>query len=236
MSLLTLIKAVAEKRMVKNEFKVTRSAVPMNLHQGSAVTFGDLDLVLAQADGSIVPTVESNQTVSAVGTYKLFGFDIYHCYLSDGKTFLRLTAKNNQVHEAHLFVSRDEIIPESKEDWEFWLGKYDRPDPTKPLIFSTGLIGWPQFQVDGTTPVVYNRSWVKSSEGVEPVTYTGTITDSMGNVNRVKHEGMEYGRLLTESSSESLLVSLAQVSGQASVDIFVGIPLNLKDIKVFATK
>ena len=53
----------------------------------------------------------------------------------------------------------------------------------------------------------------------------------------IDHEGMEYNRQLTTdatSVTENLLVSVAQVDNSASINIYIGVPLNVKDLKVLA--
>lgn len=252
MSLFTLIKNVAaakfDRATAGPEHKPQRTLVPLGLHQGSAVQIPDLDIALAQADGSIIPSVNATQTITAVGRQSIFGMNVYHCYLSDGKSFLRVVAKNLEVQDVQLFVARDEVVPQSKEDWEFWLGRYQRQvirendgemarDPGRSVLIEAGLIGWPQFQVDGPPAIQYNRAWNPGTEGIEPIEYNETIVDSMGESTRVKHEGMEYVRQIgggENPTTELLLVSMASCGNDASVDIFVGIPLNIRDLKVLA--
>jgi hypothetical protein len=246
MSLFMLIKAVVAKKMNPNDPKPQHTIVPLNLHQGSAVTLPDLDIALAQSDGSIIPNVTSKQTIAAVGTTRLFDLNVFHSYLSDGTSFLRTIADNaGNVKEVTLFTNKDEVIPQTKEDWEFWLGTYQkdganqfvRDSAGKPIMAEFGLIGWPSFQIDGPPPIVYNRAWGASSEGIEPTSYTETIIGLDGSRTVVGHEGMEYSRVLGTAPNlvtEDLMVSLAQIGNQASVSIYIGIPLNIKDLGVLA--
>ena len=241
MGLFTLIRDVTSAKV--NAFtgsgatKPQHTAVPLNLHQGSAVQLPDLDLALAQADGSILPNVLGSQTITAVGKMRIFNLDVFHSYLADGTSFIRTVADGYNVKDVTLFTNKDEIIPATNEDWEFWLGRYQEMTDGSSTLAEAGLIGWPQFQVDGATPIVYNRSWAPSAVGIEPIAYDETIygLDGVGIV--VRHEGMEYSRQLTaeaNSTVESLLVSLAQTENDASVNIYVGIALNSKDLKVLA--
>jgi hypothetical protein len=241
MGLFTLIKDVAAKKYDKltasPEYKPERTPVPMGLHQGTMVELPELDLALAQADGSIMPSIDLTQQITAVGRQAVFGLNVYHAYLSDGSSFLRIIAKNNDVREIQLFTMRDEIIPAAKEDWEFWLGRWGKDSDGNGYMEEYGLIGWPQFQVDGPPQIVYNRAWTPSEAGIEPAQYSETIVAMDGTVNRVKHEACEYVRVIgtgTNPTNELLLVSLAQCGDDASVDIFIGIPLNIKDMKILA--
>ena len=239
MGLFAMIQAVTSAELnslSRAPVKPKHTAVPLNLHQGSAVELPALDLALAQADGSILPNVAERQTITAVGKMRIFGLDVFHSYLADGTSFLRIVADGYTVKEVTLFTNRDEIIPATSEDWEFWLGKYQTADGVSALVES-GLIGWPQFQIDGATPIVYNRTWAPSAVGIEPVSYQESIVGLDGTGFVVNHEGMEYSRVLTADSTgttENLLVSLAQTTDSASVNIYVGVSLNVKDIKILA--
>lgn len=241
MSLFKLIKNVAAKKLDKAtanpEHKPERTPVPMQMHQGSAVQIPELDLALAEADGSILPKVETNQRITSVGTQTIFGQLVYNCYLADGTSFLRVVANRGEAREIYLCVARDEILPQSAQDWEFWLGRWGKDENGKGRMEEFGLIGWPQFQIDGPPQIVYNRAWNPGDSGIQPVAYTETIVDMDGNQHRVKHEAMEYVRTVgggDNPTKESLLVSLASCGNDASVDIFVGIPLTIRDLRIFA--
>ena len=122
--------------------------------------------------------------------------------------------------------------------WEFWLGRYQEAADGSSALVEAGLIGWPQFQVDGANPIVYNRAWGPSAVGIEPISYQETIVGLDGTRIVVNHEGMEYSRQLTAEPNggvENLLVSLAQTENDASVNIYVGVALNVKDLKVLAS-
>lgn len=247
MGVFTLMRDVAKAKLDKlsqgNEPKIERTSVPLGLHQGSAVELPEVELALAQADGSILPQIVLNQTIIAVGSQTLFGKLVYNCYLSDGTSFLRVVTDKGEAKEVTLFTGRDEVHPSSQEDWEFWLGRYAKdstgewvrdPNTGKGVIAEYGLIGWPQFQIDGPPVVVYNRAWNPSNEGTEPVEYTETVVFEDGRIVKVKHEAQEYVRQIG-NIVESLFVTMAQSGNEASIDIFVGIPLTIKDIKVLAS-
>ena len=223
-----------------------RTPAPLNLTQDSAVAFTGFQLVLAEADGSLAGKVATEQMVTAVGKQRIFGLDVYHSYLSDGKSFLRTISRNGTVQELSLFTSKDEIIPQTQADWEFWLGSYQRDSTGEwlrdsngnTLIAEHGLIGWPQFQVDGEPPIVYTRAWGPGPEGTLPISYNEMISTGLeGGDSMVNHESMEYVRQLGDGptvSTESLLVTMSQCNGEASINIFVGIQIDPKDIKVLA--
>lgn len=241
MSLFTLIKNVAAKRldkaMANQEHRPERTPVPMGMHQGSVVQVPELDLALAQADGSILPRVLGDQRIVSVGTQTIFGQQVYNCYLADGTSFLRVVANRNEAREIYLYVARDEILPQTSQDWEFWLGRWGKDEQGRARLEEAGLVGWPQFQIDGPPQIVYNRAWNPGDAGILPVAYTETIVDLDGTMHKVKHEAMEYVRTVgggDNPTRESLLVSLASCGNDASVDIFVGIPLTIRDLRILA--
>ena len=246
-----LSSVVAAKINHKGEVNMskTRTLTPLNLTQDSLVRMDGPEVALAQVDGSIIPNVVGEQRVIAVGKQTIFGLTVYHSYLSDGKSFIRTIVKNDKPTEVTLFSLRDEIVPSSKEDWEFWLGRYQKDSSGnfvrdsltgKAIIAEYGLIGWQQFQVDGPPQIVYNRSWLPSSEGIEPIEYDEEINTGLeGGTSYVHHDSMEYVRLIGEDTSkttELLLVSMLQMNNEASINIFVGINLNSEDIKVLASQ
>lgn len=249
MSLLALLKTVAHNNFSAsaNTPKQFHTTVPLGLTQGSIVSLPDLDLVLAQANGSIVPDVPSTQTVKAVGITVLFGLTIYNCYLSDGKTFIQLITDKNQpskVTSTRLFVSRDEILPQSIEDWEFWLDKYSkdlegnfvRDSNGIAIVEEAGLIGFPEFQIDGTPPIIFAKSWSTGTKS--RVTHTENIIDCNGITVVVKHESAEYFRALEDgSTNEHLFVTVSEVknASDSSVNIFVGIDIDAAKLKIITS-
>ena len=146
MGLFTLIRDVTSAKV--NAFtgsgatKPQHTAVPLNLHQGSAVQLPDLDLALAQADGSILPNVLGSQTITAVGKMRIFNLDVFHSYLADGTSFIRTVADGYNVKDVTLFTNKDEIIPATNEDWEFWLGRYQEMTDGSSTLAEAGFPGF----------------------------------------------------------------------------------------------
>lgn len=245
MGLLSIMGHIARKRSepVGNAAVIDRSRVPLGMHQGSLVDLPDVDIALAQADGSIIRPPVGQQIVTAVGTYRKWNLEIFNCYLGDGLSYIQLITKDGKITEARLWCSRDEILPQTSEDWEFWLGSWQkdsngdflRDKLGNAIRREWGLIGWPQFQVDGPPAIMYNRAWSPGADGVAPVAYTETILDSKGHMTLVEHEAMEYARRLTDAAdavTESLLATMVQDPEGASVNVFIGIPLDHQNLKV----
>ena len=245
MSFLNLFSKVIEAKLnMSDDIKKIHTPTPLNLTQDALVKMDGPDLALAQIDGSIMPNIPEELRVIAVGRQIRWGLSVYHSYLSDNKSFIRTITKDNELIDVMLFTLRDEIIPLTKEDWEFWLGRYQKDSAGefvkdssgKPIMAEYGLIGWPSFQIDGPPQILYNRSWLPSSQGIEPIQfieefYTGLYDGYL----RIQHEAMEYERTPGENSTETLLVSTYQINDDASINIFIGIKLNASDIKVLTS-
>lgn len=236
-------------KVIQNSFnkkpeEIVKTTVPLNLHQGSMIELPIVDLALAEVDGGLVKYPAGQQIVSAVGKYTLWGKTIYNCYFSNQQTFVRLVCDNDNVVSAKVWAVRSEIVPTTKEDWEFWLGSWKKDEEGNfirnengiAIKQEYGLIGWPQFQADTVPPTIYNRSWEpENTNGIDPVQYVETIVDSVGNSSIVKHEAMEYNRTLSDSKIpiiESLLVTAAQSKEGASVNVFIGLTLDHKNLKI----
>lgn len=245
MGLLKILNHMARKKVEQERYptEVTKTKTPLGLHQGSLVDLPDIDIALAQADGSIIHPPKGQQIVTSVGTYRVWNLEVFNCYLSDGRSYVQLVTKSGKLTEARLWCSRDEILPQTTSDWEFWLGSWQKDDRGEfirdangnALRRDWGLIGWHQFQVDGPPAIVYNRAWSPGAEGVSPVAYTETMLDSQGHATVVNHEAMEYSRRLTsavDAVTESLLVTMVQDPEGASVNVFIGIPLYHQNLTV----
>lgn len=246
MTFSNVLKKVINKKLSPADKKqVVKTLVPLGLHQGSMIELPIVDLALAEMDGAIGKYPAGSQVISAVGQYSLWKKNIYNCYL-DQHTFIRLVCDDkNNVLEAKVWAFRSEIIPTSKEEWEFWLGSWKKDDQGNLLRDSKtdlgikeeyGLIGWPQFQVDNSTPIIYNRSWDNNNQnGIDPVEYIEAIVDTTGLKSNVKHSAMEYNRALSNSEkpiSESLLVTVLQLDNEASVNVFIGLTLDHNNLKI----
>ena len=251
MSLLNILSNISFTTKNKPPASV-KTTTPLGMHQGSTVILPEVDIALAQVDGSIVKFPSGPQIVYAVGKYTLFGVSAYNVYFGNN-TFIRLITVNNNVEEAYLFSSHAEVLPQSQEEWEFWLGRYKdssgnvvRDENGNPIIQEYGLIGFPAFQIDGPPQLIYNRNWYKNlADSIMPVNYTEVILDNGGNTVTVNHEACEYVRKVKSddptSIDECLLATMTMKTGdninetgESSVNIFVGIRLDIKSIKVLS--
>jgi hypothetical protein len=227
------------------------TVTPLELTQGALVKFDGPDIALAQANGSIVPNIDGEQTVIAVGKQKLFGLDVYHSYLSDNKSFIQTVIAKDKTVECKLFVLRDEVAPQNVQEWEFWMSTYKRgkdgeimvdPKTGEELVEEYGLIGWPEFQIDGPPPIKYSRSWMPGAEGgVIPVNYHEHVSNGQSSATvDIEHESMEYTRTLGKGASATteyvFVTASSHGNGESGIDIFVGIALNAKDLNILHGK
>jgi Protein of unknown function (DUF2491) len=252
MGLLNILKTVVKNNTSlgysKGTETIEKTLTPLGMHQGSVVTLSEIDTALAAADGSICLMPKGSQVVHAVGKYSLWGRDVYHCYFGSTGEFVQLiTAADSQtVLQARYWHLRSEIQPITGEEWEFWLGSWQKDERGEfirdnkgvAIKKEDGLIGFPQFQVDTVPAIVYDREWQAGSNAVDPVKFTETLLDASGHKHYIKHEAMEYSRKLSndaDSKVESLLASVVEDKGGASINIWIGIPLDYTAIKVLAS-
>jgi hypothetical protein len=249
MGLLNIFKTVMKNNVNRDQAKpIIKTLTPLGLHQGSVVTLPEVDLALAEADGSICPPPKGTMVVSAVGKYSLFNMDVYHCYFGYQGTYVQLVTKpgSQTVEQARYWNLRSEIQPTSQEDWEFWLGSWQKDEHGEFVRDShgiaikkeDGLIGFPQFQVDTNPPIIYDREWNPGTASVNPIKITEKVLDVTGQEHYIKHEAMEYSRKLSadaDSKVESLLASVVEDDSGASINVFIGIPLDHTAIKVLVS-
>jgi hypothetical protein len=251
MGLLSIIATISAKQLgiqdralAPEERPSVQSPTPLNMYQGSAVVLPQVDIALAQVDGSFVKPLTCTQIVTAQGKYEFLNHVIYNAYLAHGKAYVQLVCDTgDKLLEARLFTHYAEVVPTTVEEWEFWLGACVRDHQghvvldslSKPVVKDHGLIGWPQFSIDGPPATVYDRAWPTGPQGVPPVKFTETITGPDGTVTLVQHQAMEYFRKIGDGTvTESLLATACQAPDDASVNIWVAIKLDINNIKVFA--
>jgi len=98
-----------------------------------------------------------------------------------------------------------------------------------------GFIGMPimpSHDTDGSIP--YRRTWDGGDRRVDPYQLTETVTAASGCVTTVQHRLMHYGRALTASLAEHLMVSATEDSESAGVNLWLGLDLATADLTVFA--
>ena len=85
---------------------------------------------------------------------------------------------------------------------------------------------------------MYDREWEAGTASVNPVKITETVIDITGQTHYINREAMEYSRKLSNTEPvkfESLLACVVEDNNSASVNIFIGIPLDHTAIKVLVS-
>lgn len=240
------------KTLLNNSKKVNSNSLtytaPLGITPNSLVTISEIPIALAQVDGSLVKSPISD-IVTAIGKYKFYDLTVHRIYLGDNGDYLGIVETTNGL-ELTYWSHYDEIFPKTRHEWENWLGFYERDLQGQVIrdklgnsrLTEYGLIGWPQFQIDQTPPIVYDRLLEYSvASGVLPVPVTETIFDKNSSEIIINHNLMEYWRPIrssnasTQQSTLSEFLSVSQSSesnGSSSINIHVGIFIDVQDVKI----
>ena len=155
-------------------------------------------------------------SVEVVGLLRDGAVLLHRLYLPGGKKFFQLhLGADGQPDECRYFSRLDEVTPADGQEWGAWL------DPAE------GMIGWPSFQTkDGKT---YGRVWAPSDSRVPPRKMEETL-QLVDHVEQRQQQMMLYGGATGGAppapETEYVLVSAIDASGQAWVEIDVGIDIN----------
>jgi hypothetical protein len=199
-----IFKVIAEKKkqQVKGFFdrqtppKPVDEGLPFNIFVGSTIAVSDIPFTLG-GDQLAVKHPAGENIVHAFSKTPISSSILYRFYVgmgSDGEHMIQIiTDKKGTLEECRLFRTHAEVFPESREEWDFWLGEEE------------GYIGLSQFQdKDGT---LFERLWSGSEDlRVAPVRFTEKI-----NLDRyaqefvtVEHQAMLYGRVVVEEQNLTL--------------------------------
>lgn len=199
-----IFKVIAEKKkqQVKDFFsrekppKPADEGLPFNIFVGSTIAISEIPFTIG-GDKLSVKQPAGENIVHAFSRTPIDSSIIYRFYVgvgSDREHIIQIiTDESGTVEECRLFRTHAEVFPESKEEWDFWIGEQD------------GYIGLKQFQDrDGT---LFERLWSGSDDPrVEPVKFIEKI-----NLDRyardfvtVEHEDMLYGRVAVEEQNLTL--------------------------------
>ena len=184
---------------------------------GQTIPLDPAPFLLAAGATKVKPPSGSGMiSVEAVGLLEDAGVQLNRLYLPGRTAFFQLhLGPDGAPDECRYFSRLDEVQPASQEEWGQWL------DPAQ------GMIGWPAFQTkDGKT---YPRAWAPGQTKIPPRQQTETI-QALGAATRRQLQAMLYagptGAAPPAPANEYVMVAAVEDSGQAWVEIHVGIDVN----------
>ena len=197
---------------------------PLGLRIGAVVDIDTLPLRM-HADDLYVELPEETILIVSQGFVDL-GDDTYvNRYYSENETMIQvLTVKgveDRHIEEVTLYVPHESIYPGSQGDWAQWTGK-------------NGKMGAPTYQFsDGTE---YERIWFDTTPGhADPVVFTEEVYEEgeAEEASIVVQEVMLFGRNLEDGKkNEYLLITVESYEGEKTVELMVGVDLDLPTVKV----
>ncbi len=197
---------------------------PLGLRIGAAVDIDTLPLRM-HADDLHVELPEETLIIAAQGYVDLGDSTYAHRYYTADDTMIQVLTvagmEDQHVEEVTLFVPHQSYYPDSDGAWAQWTA-------------TGGKLGAPNFRLDDGTE--YARVWFDTTEGyAEPVEFTESVYEDPDSdeSSDVFHKVMLYGRNLEEGKkNEYLLVSVESYGGQRTVELMVGVDLEISTLKV----
>ena len=197
---------------------------PFGLRIGAAVDIDTLPLRMHAADLHL-KLPEATMMIVAQGYIDLGdGTHSHRYYNSDDAMIQVLTVggvEEQHVEELTLFVPHQSFYPDSDGAWAQWTSE-------------GGKLGAPIFRLDDGTE--YSRVWFDTAEGyAKPVIFTESVYEDPDSdeCSDITHTVMLYGRNLEQGKkNEYLLVSVEAYEGERSVELMVGVDLELSSLKV----
>ena len=197
---------------------------PLGLRIGAAVDIDTLPLRM-HADDLHVELPEETILIVAQGFVDL-GDDAYvHRYYGENDTMIQVLTVNGvedqHIEEITLFVPYESIYPASEAEWAQWTA-------------TGGKIGAPNYRFDDGTE--YERIWFDTTPGhADPVVFTEEVYEDgeTAEANHVVQQVMLFGRNLEEGKkNEYLLITVEAYEGEKTVELMVGVDLDLPMVKI----
>ncbi len=197
---------------------------PLRLRIGAAVDIDTLPLRMHAADLH-VELPEETLIIVAQGYVDLGDASHAHRYYTADDTMIQVLTvagmEDQHVEELTLFVPYRSYYPDSDGAWAQWTSK-------------GGKLGAPIFRLDDGTE--FSRLWFDTTEGhAELVEFTESVYEDPDSDEHsdVFHKVMLYGRNLeAEKKNEYLLGSVESYQGEQTVELMVGVDLELSNLKV----
>ncbi len=197
---------------------------PLGLRVGAAVDVDTLPLRM-YADDIHVELPEETMLIAAQGYIDLGDATYAHRYYSADDVMIQLLTAagvdDQHIEELTLYVPYESHYPSGEGEWAQWISR-------------GGKIGAPTFRLeDGTA---YQRIWFDTTPGyAEPVTFTESVYEDPESdaCSDIVHTVMLYGRNLEEGrKNEYLLVSAEAYAGEKTVELMIGVDLELAQLRV----
>ena len=231
-----IFKAVAAKKAgsLKDAFRAKKKSepvdrnLPFDIHIDGNISLDTVPFLI-HGDKLAMERPGKACRVTAYGRIGMDGTTIHRFYLQDAAdedrtALLQVVVDGDSVAECRLFSSLDEVCPDSRDEWAFWLDEEE------------GYIGWSAFEDKKAR--VFDRIWGDEDEPrTAPVEFTETVyLDRFGEKTlTVSHAAMLYGRWVDEETemAEFVMLSAEEHSDEtALVQILAGIDINPGSIKV----
>lgn len=199
-------------------------ATPLGLRLGAAVDIDTLPLRM-NADELHIDLPEETKLIVAQGFVDL-GDDAYvHRYYAGDDTMIQVLTNSGvadeHIGEVTLYVPHKSFYPATAEEWARWTGK-------------GGRLGAPSYRLDDGTE--YARIWFDDVDGhVDPVEFTEKIYDDpeADKARVVAQKVMLFGRNLEAGKkNEYLLLAVEAYDGETTVELMVGVDLEITGLKV----
>jgi hypothetical protein len=199
-------------------------STPLGLRIGAAVDIDTLPLRM-HADDLHVELPEETLIIVAQGYVDLGDASHAHRYYTADDTMIQVLTvagtEDQHVEELTLFVPFKSYYPDGDGAWAQWTSK-------------GGKLGAPTFRIDDGTE--YSRIWFDTTEGyAEPVEFTESVYEDpeSDECSIVFHKVMLYGRNLEAGKkNEYLMVSVESYEGEKTVELMVGVDIELSSLKV----
>ncbi|MEE8439129.1 MAG: DUF2491 family protein [Micropepsaceae bacterium] len=199
-------------------------ATPLGLRIGAAVDIDTLPLRMHADDLHIEPPEETILIV-AQGYVELGDATYLHRYYAADDTMIQVLTvagvEDEHVEEITLYAPYKSYYPANQGEWAQWTA-------------SGGKMGAPTFRLEDGTE--YTRVWFDTTEGhAEPVEFTEAVyEDPDSDEHRDSFQKtMLYGRNLEEGKkNEYLLITVDSYDGEETVELMVGVDLELAMLKV----
>ena len=215
-------------RDLKNKFSKADEeeefATPLGLRIGAAVDVDTLPLRM-HADELHVQLPDEVLIIVAQGYIDLGDSTYAHRYYTADDTMIQVLTvagmDDQHVQEVTLYVPYRSHYPDGAGAWAQWTSK-------------GGKLGSPTFRLDDDTE--FRRIWFDTTEGyAEPVEFTESVYEDpdSDDCSDVFHKLMLYGRNLEDGKkNEYLMVSAESYEGEQTVELMVGVDLELSTLKV----